>query len=223
MLFRSMWKPNGRDAGFQLSMGIPMGLQFTITAFGGIVMQSAVNLFGTMAVASYTAAGKLESLAEQGMVAIGQAVAVYGGQNFGKGDYRRIREGVRAALIAEITYGILAALCMCGILEPALRIFFSADADLSEMFPWAWTYTKICTVFFIPLSTIFVFRNIMQGCGYGLLPMAGGIVEMAARLLMAFAAMEIKNYAAACFCHPVAWTSAAVFLGAAYLLVMRRR
>ena len=220
---KGMWKPNGRDAYFQLSMGIPMGLQFAITAFGGIVMQSAVNLFGTVAVASYTAAGKLESLAEQGMVAIGQAVAVYGGQNFGKGDYRRIREGVRAALIAEITYGILAALCMCGILEPALRLFFSADADLLEMFPWAWTYTKICTAFFIPLSTIFVFRNIMQGCGYGFLPMAGGIVEMAARLLMAFAAMEVKNYAAACFCHPVAWTSAAVFLGVAYLRVMRRQ
>lgn len=217
-----MRKLNGHDARLQLSMGIPMGLQFAITAFGGIVMQSAVNLFGTVAVAAYTAAGKLESLAEQGMVAIGQAAAVYGGQNFGKGDYKRIREGVRAALLAEITYGILAALCMCAILESALRIFFSGDVDLAAMLPWAWTYTKICTAFFVPLSTIFVFRNIMQGCGYGFLPMAGGIVEMAARFLMAFAAMGMKNYAAACFCHPVAWTSAAVFLGGAYLWVMRK-
>lgn len=218
-----MWKLNRHDTGLQLSMGIPMGFQFAITAFGGIVMQSAINLFGTVAVAAYTAAGKLESLAEQGMVAIGQAVAVYGGQNFGKGDYKRIREGVRAALVAETTYGILAALCMCGILEPALRIFFAGEVELSAMVPWAWTYTRICTAFFIPLSAIFVFRNIMQGCGYGFLPMAGGIVEMAARLLMAFAAIEMKSYAAACFCHPAAWTSAAVFLGAAYLWIMLRR
>lgn len=218
---RGEWRMNKGDTVRQLAMGVPMALQFAITASGSMVMQTAINRFGSVAVAAYTAAGKLEGLVEQGMVAVGQAVAVYGGQNFGKGDFKRIREGVRAALLTEIFYGVLAALLMYAVLEPAVGIFFSGDVELSVLLPWAWTYTKICTAFFIPLGTIFVFRNIMQGCGYGFLPMCGGIVEMAARLLMAVAAMRMESYAAACFCHPAAWTAAAVFLAVSYLWVMR--
>lgn len=218
-----MWKMNHSDTKNQLSIGIPMALQFAITASGGMVMQSAVNMFGSGAVAAYTAAGKLESLVEQGMVAGGQAVATYGGQNFGKGDFVRIRAGVRAALLVEAAYGIVAAVFMCAVLEPALGLFFSGDVDMAAMLPWARTYTKICTAFFVPLGTIFVFRNIMQGCGYGLLPMLGGIVEMLVRLVTALAAMRLGNFAAVCFCHPMAWTAAAVFLGGAYLGVMRKR
>jgi len=107
-------------------------------------------------------------------------------------------------------------------LEAALGIFFSGDVDLTVMLPWARTYTKICTAFFVPLSFIFVFRNIMQGCGHGLLPMLGGVVEMAARLITAFAAMGLGSFAAVCFCHPAAWTAAAVFLGVSYLRVMKK-
>ncbi|MBR5267114.1 MAG: MATE family efflux transporter, partial [Lachnospiraceae bacterium] len=88
---RNQWKLNSHDSRHQLSMGLPMAFQFAITASGGMVMQSAINLYGSNAVAAYTAAGKLEALVEQGMVAMGQAVATYGGQNYGKGDIDRIK------------------------------------------------------------------------------------------------------------------------------------
>ena len=78
------WRPHKGDVRRELSIGIPMALQFAITASGGMVMQSAVNQFGSLAVAAYTAAGKLETLVEQGMIALGQAMASYAGQNFGK-------------------------------------------------------------------------------------------------------------------------------------------
>lgn len=216
------WKLDKNDSERQLAMGIPMAFQFAITASGGMFTQTAVNLFGSEAVAAYTAAVKLEGLVEQGMVAIGQAVATYGGQNCGKGDLPRIRSGVRAALFAVAIYGILAAVIMCTALRSALGVFFAGDVDLSAMWPWAWTFTKICTVFFIPLGTIFVFRNVMQGCGYGFLPMFGGVVEMVARLFTALTAINLHSYKLACFCHPAAWTLAAVFLGCSYLYVMRR-
>lgn len=215
------WKLDRRDSKHQLSMGLPMAFQFAITASGGLVMQSSVNRFGSEVVAAYTAAGKLEALVEQGMVAMGQAVATYGGQNYGKGDIGRIRAGVRAALGAIITYGIAAAVIVSIVLEPALGIFFAGDVDLSVMMPWSRTYMNICASFFAPLSTIFVFRNIMQGCGYGFLPMMGGAVELAARLVTAVIAIRMGSFAMTCFCHPAAWLAAAVFLGVAYLRVMK--
>ncbi len=133
----------------------------------------------------------------------------------------RVRKGVRAALLITVVYGIGTAVAASAVLRPALGVFFSGDVDINVMMPWARTYMNICAVFFVPLGTIFVFRNIMQGCGYGLLPMLGGVVELVARLTMAFAAMAAGSYAMACICHPVAWTSAAVFLGVSCWRVLR--
>lgn len=215
------WKLNSNDSKHQLSMGLPMAFQFAITASGGMVMQSAINLFGSNAVAAYTAAGKLEALVEQGMVAMGQAVATYGGQNYGKGDIDRIKAGVKAALCAIMVYGAIAAVAVSVGLEPAIRIFFAESVDMAAMMPWARTYMNICASFFLPLSTIFVFRNVMQGCGYGFLPMMGGFAELVARLSVAVIAMKVGSYALAVFCHPAAWTAAAVFTGVSYLWVMK--
>ena len=158
---------------------------------------------------------------EQGMVAMGQAVATYGGQNFGKGDIARIKAGVKAALGAIMAYGAIAAIVVSVGLEPAISIFFAEGVDMAAMMPWARTYMNICASFFLPLSTIFVFRNVMQGCGYGFLPMMGGFAELVARLSVAVIAMKVGSYALAVFCHPAAWTAAAVFTGVSYLWVMK--
>ena len=75
--------------------------------------------------------------------------------------------------------------------------------------------------FYIPLSLIFLFRNAMQGCGYSLLPMLGGVVELIARLAAAAAAIHLKSYTLAVFCDPAAWLTAGVFLTFAYIYVRR--
>lgn len=218
---KEQWKLNWKDSRYQLAMGIPMAFQFAITASGTMIMQSAINLFGSEAVAAYTAAGKLQSLVTQGMVAMGQTMATYGGQNFGKGNIPRIRAGVRAALLAEFVYSIAAGVLACAILEPSLGLFFAGDVDTAAMMPWARTYIHMCVLFFLPLCTIFIFRNIMQGCGYGFLPMMGGVSELVARLVVAVAAMHTLSYKLACFCDPAAWVAAGLFTGISYLYVMR--
>lgn len=219
---KSHWHVSASDTRYQLGVGIPMALQFAITSSGTMIMQSAINLFGSEAVAAYTAAGKIHTLLCQGMIAMGQTMAVYSGQNYGKGDMGRIRQGVRAALSIEISYAILSALIVNLALKPCLGLFFSGDVDLTLMMPWAKTYVTICTLFYIPLCTIFIFRNTMQGCGYGFLPMMGGVVELLARLGVAMIAMNIHSYALACFCDPAAWVGAGVFTGISYLYVMKK-
>ena len=216
------WRLTRRDTRYQLQMGIPMALQFAITSSGTMIMQSAVNLFGSEAVAAYTAANKLENLVIQGMIAMGQTMATYGGQNYGSGDVGRIKNGVKNALIAEFIYSLAAAAIMFFLYKPCLGLFFTGDVDLSAMIPWARTYCQLCILFFVPLSTIFIFRNIMQGCGYGFLPMMGGVVELIARLIVSMASIKLYSYFLACFADPAAWLSAGVFTGVSYLFVIRK-
>ncbi len=218
---REDWRLHKSIAANQMRVGIPMALQFAITASGTMIMQSAVNLFGSTAVAGFTASSKLESLLNQGMLSMGQAMATYAGQNFGDRQYKRIREGVRAALTMTIIYAIAVALLGTVLLEPMVKLFFTGGTDLTELMPWAKTYSYLSFLFYVPLSVIFVFRNAMQGCGYGFLPMMGGVVELLARLITAFLSMHLASYFVACACNPAAWLSAAVFTGISYIFVMR--
>ena len=219
---RAHWRLNAQDSRHQLMMGIPMAFQFAITASGTMIMQSAINLFGSTAVASFTAATKLQNLVTQGMIAMGQTMASYGGQNYGYGDLGRIRSGVSVAVRLCVAYSLAAGVLVCLFLRPALGLFFSGDVDMNAMMPWAQTYIYMCAVFYIPLSMIFIFRNIMQGCGFSLLPMLGGVVELFARLLMAVIAMALVSYPLACFCDPAAWVGAAVFTAVSWRYVRGR-
>ena len=218
---RRHWRLHGRESRHQLAMGIPMALQFAITGSGTMIMQAAINLFGSEAVAAFTAACKLQNLVTQGFSAMGQTMATYSGQNFGKGDIPRIKKGVRAALLTSVTYSIAAAVLVFLLLKPCLSLFFSGDVDMAVMMPWAKTYSYMCALFYVPLCTIFIFRNAMQGCGYGFLPMMGGVSELFARLIVAVIAMKVISYPLACFCDPAAWVTAAVFTGVSYLFVMK--
>ena len=219
---KSHWKLHRYESRIQLSVGIPMALQFGITASGTIIMQSAVNLFGSIAVASYTAANKFQSMVIQGMIAMGQTMATYAGQNYGKGDIGRIKRGVRVTILTEIVYAVVCTIIVYLMLPYALRLFFSKDVDITEILTWAKTYSYMCAAFYIPLGTIFIFRNAMQGCGYGVLPMLGGVVELAARSLTAVLAIRLFSYPIACACDPAAWLSAALFTGISYIFVMKK-
>lgn len=204
---------------YQLAMGIPMALQFSITAAGAMVMQAAVNLFGSTAVAAFTAVSRLQNLVTQGMVAMGQMSATYAGQNAGKGDLPRIRQGVKTSLIISTVYALASASALVLLLPLGIRLFFTGDT--APLLPYAKTYMYICVAFYIPLSYIFVFRNFMQGCGFGFLPMMGGVSELAARCILALVAMKLMSYPLACLCDPAAWVAAAVFTGVSYRYVIR--
>ena len=105
---RKHWKLRKEIAVKQLKMGVPMGLQYTITASGMTVMQAAINSFGSIAVASITAATKLQYLLMQGCTAMGHTMTTYCGQNRGRGDYRRLREGFRTAILLEAAFSVFA-------------------------------------------------------------------------------------------------------------------
>ena len=219
---RRHWGFHREASVHQLRMGVPMALQFSVTASGTIVMQSAINMFGSVAVAAFTAAWRIQNILTQGMIAMGQTMAAFCGQNFGKKDFARIREGVRSAVRVEIIYSLVSGFAAVALLPVIMRLFFSSDTDIASLMPWAMTYTVECAVFFIPLSLIFIFRNAMQGCSYSFLPLMGGVVEMAARVLCAIAGIYLHSYLLSAGCDGAAWLTAGLFTLLAYRFMMRQ-
>ncbi len=219
---KGMWRYYPWATARQLQVGIPMALQFGITASGTMIMQAAINLYGATAVAGYTAASKVQGLITQGNFSIGQTMATYVGQNYGAGEYERIRKGVKSAVISITVYAVAAAFLVVVALRPMIALFFSSGTDIDAMMPYARMYIVCCALFYIPLGYIFVFRNAMQGCGYGLLPMLGGVMELACRLALAIASMYTMNYLMASLCDPIAWLGAGIFTAVTYCYVIRR-
>lgn len=219
--WREDWKLYAHETREQLRMGVPMALQFSITASGIMIAQAAINLFGSTAAAAYTAASKVSMLLTQGCLSMGQTMATYAGQNFGKGDLGRIREGVKKGLRMMALYSLLAAVVLHYLLPFLTGFFFSGDVDAAALLPWARTYGDIAMWFYLPLSMIFIYRNAMQGVGYALSPTLCGVIELAARGLTALVGMKTHSYAISAACDPMAWLAAGIFGWCAWQWVMR--
>lgn len=214
------WKLEFELSRQQLSVGIPMALQFSITAIGTIILQSALNLLGSIAVAAYTAASKVEQVVTQPFLAMGATVSTYSAQNMGIGDTKRIREGVRVSNIITAVYAAVIGVLVATVLTGAVSFFVSGD-DVTAVMEYAKIYMRISAVCYIPLGVIFVYRNALQGAGYGMLPMTGGIVELVCRSVFAFVAAYQQSFTGVCIANVSAWVGAGVFLAIAYYIKMK--
>ena len=216
---RDEWKLHRSVALPQLKMGIPMSLQFAVTASGMTIMQAAINAYGSTAVAAVTAASKLQYLLMQGVMATGQAMATFCGQNYGAGDRTRVQSGIRFARIALTLYSVFAFLMLRFVFPHLMFLFFPGSEDLSSIGEYAKAYFRVTMYFYLPLSFILIFRNSLQGCGYALLPLFSGIVELAARCVMAGLSGHWHRFFFAISCDPAAWCAAGIYTLLAYLFV----
>ena len=203
-----------------LAMGVPMGLQCSITAIGSVIMQSAVNVLGSTAVAAVTAAGKVQNLLSVPMESVGTAMATYAGQNLGASSLERVRRGTRSAMGMIVAYSLaaLAALRFCDVLILGLFLDTSAEPTIVAM---AQEYMRMNSYFFIPLGALIVWRYVIQGLGYSTLAMMAGVAEMVARTVVAVTLVPLLGYFGAELSNPAAWVGACVFLYPAYRWTMR--
>ena len=106
------WKISAEHQKVLINMGVPMGLQFSITAIGSVILQSAVNTLGSVAVASTTAASRLSTLFVCPYECLGNTMATYAGQNLGAGKIHRVRQGCKQATIFAAIYSAAAIILM---------------------------------------------------------------------------------------------------------------
>ena len=209
-----------------------MALQFSITAIGCIVQQTALNGLNAVApgvVTAYAASSKIDNLANQTFQALGTASATYAGQNSGAKRFDRIRKGTLVAMVYVLAgWAIGVAFCM-GLYSPLMKLFVNPEkgGDAAIYFDDIMRYGRQYLLFqsgcYLFLGTILVYRNALQGMGYSLVTMLSGVTELGARCLTAFVFVKLWGFTGACLSNPVAWISADVFLLITYFAVMHKK
>lgn len=201
-------------------MGIPMGLQYSITAIGSVLLQSAVNGLGSNVVAANTAAAKLSMFVVCPFDALGSTMATYGGQNVGAGKIKRTKEGMKAATILGGIYSVLAFLLLFFVGKYLLLLFLSAEetAILSD----ASRFLLVQSTFYFPLAMVNIVRFLIQGMGFSGFAILAGVMEMIARAMAAFFLVPHFGFMGAAFASPIAWIMADAFLLPAFFSVYGR-
>lgn len=218
-LEREDWRPDAHLMGMQLKIGLPMALQYSITAIGAMMVQTALNLLGSTVVAAFTAASKIEQMVTQAFVALGTTMSTYCAQNIGAGKVLRIRKGFRAATLFSAGYSVVVGIFIMTAGKYMTYLFVSEDVP--QIMGSVDTYLKFTGLFFIPLAIVNIYRNGIQGMGYGFLPMTAGIMELVGRGVTALVAAEHRSYAGVCLAGPAAWVSAAALLLGLYVYIMK--
>ncbi|MFA9376945.1 MAG: MATE family efflux transporter [Lachnotalea sp.] len=199
---------SGRSAVMLMKIGVPMALQFSITAIGTMIIQSALNVLGSVYIASFTAASKAQQIVAQPFLSLGATMATYVGQNAGAGNIERIKEGVRESIKISLIYSVFAGFFLILFGHFAVEMFVSASE--TEVIGAAQQYFSIIVWFYPALGLIFIYRNTLQGLGDAFFPMIGGIFELIARGVVAFTLAKIIGFTGVCFADPAAWVSALI-------------
>lgn len=214
------WRFDKRYASILCGMGIPMGLQYSITAIGSVVVQTAVNSLGTIYISSVTAASKLSCFFCCPFDAMGSTMATYGGQNVGSGKIERLGQGLQACILLGACYSVL-ALAVYIFFSPQLVLLF-VNASEAELIANARTFLIINGLFYFPLALVNIIRFLIQGMGFSRFAILSGVFEMIARTAVGFIFVPIFGYYAVCAANPAAWILADIFLIPAYWLCVKK-
>ena len=203
-----------------LNIGVPMGLQFSITAIGSIMLQSANNALGTACVAAFTAAMRIKMFFMCPFESLGIAMATFAGQNYGAGRPERIVQGVKSASLMALAYWAFTfCVLMLGARELALLF---VDAAETEILDDTALFLHISVSFFPVLGLLCILRYTIQGAGFTNLAMLSGVSEMIARILVSVFAVPAFGYIAVCCGDATAWIFADAFLIPAFIYVYKR-
>lgn len=203
-----------------LALGIPMGLQFSITAIGTIIVQGAVNVYGAVYMAGFAAGAKVQSIVGTILVSFGATLATYVGQNWGAGKLDRVKKGVRCTQILILVWCAVMMLIVYVFGEYLVLLFVNPSE--TGVIDAAVTYFRAVTWCFPFLGSIFVYRNALQGMGYGLVPMLGGVFELAARAVVVALVAGRASFFGVCLSDPAAWLAALLPLIPYYLYIMKK-
>lgn len=214
------WSPDFRYIGTLLSSGVPMGLQYSITAIGSVILQASVNELGSAAVASVTAGGKVNLFFTCPFDALGGTMATWAGQNVGAGKPDRVHKGLMNALLLGAVYSVLACAFLSFFGKNVALLFL--DSGEAEILTNAQTFLRVNSAAYLLLLCVNVFRFCIQGMGYSLFAILAGVFEMVARSVMGFGFVPKFGFFAVCFANPLAWLMADLFLIPAYALCLRR-
>lgn len=214
------WKKEFNFALAHLKVGIPTALQFGILGLSLLIIQSVCNTFGPDVIAAFTAALRIEQMATLPMISFGVALAAYVAQNFGAGNFSRIRFGVKKASLINVILSIVMAFIMHFWGGHLVRIFVGYQNE--DIVKIAHDYLFRSSLFYFFLAQIFIYRNALQGLGRAVIPMLAAVGEL---LMRSFAAIYLAakiGYFGVFYAGPIAWVAASIVLAAGYYSTIKQ-
>ena len=209
-LKREDWKLDWGYSRYLLIMGLPMGLQYSITAIGSVILQASVNTLGSTAVASMTAGSRISMFVVCPFDALGSTMATFGGQNVGAGRLDRLGRGLRSAVILGAIYSALILVVLIFFGRDLILLFVSAKE--AAVIAQAKQFLVTNAAFYLMLALVNIVRFLIQGMGFSGFAVFAGVFEMVARTLVGLVFVPIFGFTAACSANPLAWIFADCFL-----------
>ena len=195
--------------------GVPMGLQYSITAIGSTILQAAVNTLGSTYVAAMTAGSKMFNFTCCPFDALGSTMATYAGQTVGAAKIKRLGQGVRSAMIIGSVYSVLSLIALYFTTDYIALLFVNASETTIIALTRQFILASAC--FYIPLTGVNVVRFCIQGMGFSVFAISAGILEMIGRAFAAIILIPSIGFMGACLASPIAWIAADAFLFPAFI------
>ena len=193
-----------------LASGLPMGLNYSITAIGNVVLQGSINRLGTVAVAAQTTGEKIRQMLTMPVENIGAAANTFVAQNYGAGRLDRVKGGLKSALIVSIVYDALAFVLLFFGKRAAVSAVLGADTGAEA--EGAVYYLGVISTLFVFHAVLIIFRNFLQGLGFAFIAMMSAAGEILGRVLGGLLAVRLDSFLLICLANPFAWIIAGAFL-----------
>ena len=203
-----------------INIGIPMGIQMSVLSVGMLIIQFVLNGFGTIAIAAFTAAMRVDQIFAQCYLALGATIATFTAQNYGAKKLLRIKEGANIAIIIAIIISAFSVLLLSLYSQNLISLFM--EEKNNEVIALGTQYLHIIMMFFVFFGILIIFRNILQGMGSAMIPLASGIFELVTRGLSAIILGHYFNYIGVCFATPFAWVLGAIVLFIGYKIDLKK-
>lgn len=205
-------------------IGLPMGVEYSVSAVGAVVMQNAINALGSIAIAAQTTGEKIRQMFTLPMESVGMAMATYTAQNYGAGRYDRIKSGIKSGLLIQYVYCIAAWVVI--FLAKGGLVTLVLGENTSPVAAGALEYLTRISVLFAVHGSLMVFRNTLQGMGYSIQAVVSGVGELIGRSIGAALAFTGLGFTAVCYANPISWAVALCYcVGMVWLYLknMRKR
>ena len=203
-----------------LKIGLPMGFQSSIIAIGVVALQIALNGLGSVAVAAFAAAHRVDGIAVMPMMSFGVAMAAYTAQNFGAKKFGRIVEGVKKCVFMSCSFSVLVAVFNIYLGAEMIELFVGTEAQ--QVIEYGRVFLIITGLSYWALALLFIFRFTLQGLGQSFVPTLAGIVELVMRIAAAVFLVDWLGYLGACLAAPMAWIGGLLPLAIAFFLTARK-
>ena len=214
-------RPSRAHLGRLCKVGFPMGFEYSVSALGAVVMQSAINALGTAAVTGQTAGEKIRQMFTLPMESVGMGMATYAGQNDGAGRPDRIKEGIRAGLTIQLVYCVAAWVVIYFGKGAFTALVLGPDPGLAGEL--SVQYLAIISTLFCIHGSLMILRNTLQGMGYSVHAVLSGVGELAGRSLGGWLAAEYFGFVGICFANPLAWLFALIYCSILVAYFLRKR